>query len=113
MNLPIYMIIFICYLMDEDCRWPQRRVEYSLEMIVQILKQKNGTMSINALRESAKQFVGDSGLLDFVLKYINVLRFENYIIQRVVNSCTQLVEFEICKVADDSKNIQYVPSLLK
>nr|GEV86228.1 PHD finger protein At2g01810-like [Tanacetum cinerariifolium] len=110
---PILLEEFLCYLMDEDCRWPQRKVEYSLEMIVQILKQKNGTMSINALRESAKQFVGDMELLDFVLKFINVLRFENYIIRRVVNSCTQLVEFEICKVADDSKNIQSVSLLSK
>ena len=35
---PIRLEEFICYLMDEDCRGPQRRVEYSLEMILQTLK---------------------------------------------------------------------------
>ncbi|KAK1416287.1 hypothetical protein QVD17_32076 [Tagetes erecta] len=104
---------FLTSLMDADCRWPQRRVEYSLEVIVKLLKQKNDAMSRHELRESARQFVGDTGLIDFVLKSINVLSFGNYIIRRVVNSLTKLVEFEICEAAFDSVNMKPVSSLWK
>ncbi|KAI3734121.1 hypothetical protein L6452_13584 [Arctium lappa] len=104
---------FLISLMDADCRWPQRRVEYSLEVIVKLLKQKNDAMSRHELRENARQFVGDTGLIDFVLKSINVLSFENYIIRRVVNSLTKLVEFEIHEVAEDSKTVKFVSSLWK
>ncbi|KAJ9554118.1 LOW QUALITY PROTEIN: hypothetical protein OSB04_018163 [Centaurea solstitialis] len=106
---------FLSSLMDADCRWPQRRVEYSLEVIVKLLKQKNDAISRHELRESARQFVGDTGLIDFVLKSIDVLRFEDYIIRRVVNSSTRLVEFEIHEVApEDSKTVvKCVSSLWK
>ncbi|XP_024961182.1 PHD finger protein At2g01810-like [Cynara cardunculus var. scolymus] len=104
---------FLTSLMDADCRWPQRRVEYSLEVIVKLLKQKNNAMSRHELRESARQFVGDTGLIDFVLKSINVLSFENYVIRRMVNSLTKLVEFEIHEVAEDSKTVKFVSSLWK
>ncbi|KAL8218546.1 hypothetical protein R6Q57_021919 [Mikania cordata] len=100
-------------LMDADCRWPQRRVEYSLQVIVKLLKQKNDAMSRHELRESAREFVGDTGLIDFVLKSVNVLRFEGYIIRRVVNSLTKLVEFEIREATYDSMNMKPVSSLWK
>ncbi|KAI3730490.1 hypothetical protein L1987_61660 [Smallanthus sonchifolius] len=104
---------FLSSLMDVDCRWPQRRVEYSLEVIVKLLKRKNNVMSRHELRESAREFVGDTGLIDFILKSINVLSFEKYVIRRVVNSLTKLVEFEIREAAYDSVNTKPVSSLWK
>ncbi|KAK9063803.1 hypothetical protein SSX86_017675 [Deinandra increscens subsp. villosa] len=104
---------FLTSLMDADCRWPQKRVKYSLEVIVKLLKENNDAISRHELRESARQFVGDTGLIDFVLKSINVLRFESYIIRRVVNSLTRLVEFEIREAAYDSMNMKPVSWLWK
>ncbi|KAL4575639.1 hypothetical protein LXL04_022490 [Taraxacum kok-saghyz] len=104
---------FLVAIMNADCRWPQRRVEYSIEVMVKLLKQKNVAMSRHELRESARQFIGDTGLIDFVLKSINVLLFDNYIVRRVVNPFTKLVEFEIHEMGDDPKNIKSVSSLWK
>ncbi|KAJ0553459.1 putative chromatin regulator PHD family [Helianthus annuus] len=104
---------FLTSLLDADGRWPPKRVEYSLEVIVKLLKQKNDPMSRDELRESARPFVGDTGLIDFVLKSINVLSFENYVIRRVVNSLTRLVEFEICEAAYDLVDMKPVSSLWK
>ncbi|CAI9296642.1 unnamed protein product [Lactuca saligna] len=104
---------FLISITNSDCRWPQRRVEYSIDVIVKLLKQKNVAMSRHELRESARQFIGDTGLIDFVLKSINVLCYDNYIIRRVVNSLTKLVEFEIHEMTEDPKNIKSVSSLWK
>nr|XP_043620114.1 PHD finger protein At2g01810-like [Erigeron canadensis] len=102
---------FLSSLMDADCNWSERRIEHSLEVIVKLLKQKNGVMSICELRESLRPFVGDKGLIDFVLNSINVLHLEKYIIRRVFNSLTGLAEFEISDVAVVSKKTKSVSSL--
>ncbi|CAL5427986.1 unnamed protein product [Camellia sinensis] len=76
--------------------WPQKRLEYALKVIANLLKNNKETaMSRKELREEARQCIGDTGLIDFVLKSINNLVVDNQIIRRSINPSTKLVEFTI------------------
>ncbi|XP_076914230.1 PHD finger protein At2g01810-like [Bidens hawaiensis] len=99
---------FLTSVLDAECRWAPKQVVYSLEVIVKLLNGMNDAMSRHELREGAREYIGDTGLIDFVLKSINVLSFDSYIIRRVVNPLTRFVEFELREV-----NVKPVSSLWK
>ncbi|KAI7993638.1 PHD finger protein MALE MEIOCYTE DEATH 1 [Camellia lanceoleosa] len=93
---PISTSTFVSSLASIDCRWPQKRLEYALKVIANLLKNNKETaMSRKELREEARQCIGDTGLIDFVLKSINNLVVDNQIIRRSINPSTKLVEFTI------------------
>ncbi|KAK9902436.1 hypothetical protein M0R45_001675 [Rubus argutus] len=60
-----------------DSRWPARRLEFAAEVIVNALKEKkekdfkNGGMARQDVRDAARLHIGDTGLLDYVLKSLN------------------------------------------
>lgn len=47
------------------------------------------------MREQLQKCVGDTGLIDFVLKSINCFAMGNYVFQRSINSSTRRFEFRI------------------
>ncbi|XP_071687303.1 PHD finger protein At2g01810-like [Rutidosis leptorrhynchoides] len=104
---------FLASLMKADCRWPEKQIEQLIVVIVKLLKKKMNVMPKHELKESAREYVRDIGLIDFVLKSISVLTYENYIIRSVVNSLTNVVEFQIHEMGKDSKKMKSVSSLCK
>ncbi|KAI3931123.1 hypothetical protein MKX01_029313 [Papaver californicum] len=76
-------------------RWPPRRLEYAADVIVDALKEKGSGMSRQDLREAARLHIGDTGLLDFVLKSINNLIVSKYLVCRAMNPETRTLEFTI------------------
>ncbi|KAI3886124.1 hypothetical protein MKW92_046171 [Papaver armeniacum] len=76
-------------------RWPPRRLEYAADVIVDALKEKGSGMSRQDLREAARLHIGDTGLLDFVLKSINNLIVGKYVVLRAMNLETRTLEFTI------------------
>ncbi|KAL7174764.1 hypothetical protein ACSBR1_043943 (mitochondrion) [Camellia fascicularis] len=60
-----------------DSRWPARRLEYAAQIIVNALKEKkenkfsHGGMSRQEVQDAARLHIGDTGLLDYVLKSMN------------------------------------------
>ncbi|KAK9121845.1 hypothetical protein Syun_019462 [Stephania yunnanensis] len=78
-----------------NSRWPARRLEYAAEVIVEALKEKQGGMSRQELRDAARLHIGDTGLLDFVIKSINNLVVGDYVVHRALNASKRVLEFTV------------------
>ncbi len=74
-----------------DSRWPGRRLEFAANVIVDALKEKkesdpvNNGMTRQEVRDAARQHIGDTGLLDYVLKSMNNVIVGNCIVRRAIN----------------------------
>ncbi|XP_073041272.1 LOW QUALITY PROTEIN: PHD finger protein MALE MEIOCYTE DEATH 1-like [Primulina eburnea] len=83
-------------------RWPVRRLEHAAGVIVDALKEKreeskgchNG-MTRQEVRDAARMHVGDTGLIDHVLKAMHNVIVGKYVIQRAVNRSTKVLEYSI------------------
>uniref|UniRef100_A0A6N2N743 PTC1-like winged helix-turn-helix domain-containing protein n=1 Tax=Salix viminalis TaxID=40686 RepID=A0A6N2N743_SALVM len=74
-----------------DSGWPARRFEYAAQIILNALKEKkenkfsHGGMSRQEVRDAARLHIGDTGLLDYVLKSMNNVIVGSHIVCRAVN----------------------------
>ncbi|GMN28398.1 hypothetical protein TIFTF001_002017 [Ficus carica] len=103
-----------------DSRWPPRRLEFAADVIVGALKEKkeryygNGGMTRQDVRDAARLHIGDTGLLDYVLKSLNNVVVGNQIIRRAVNPATRILEYTIHevgdKVSEEQDMISNIPS---
>ncbi|XP_065850081.1 PHD finger protein MALE MEIOCYTE DEATH 1 [Euphorbia lathyris] len=84
-----------------DSRWPIRRLQYAAEVIVNQLKEKkadklsHGGMTRQEVRDAARMFIGDTGLLDYVLKSMNNVIVGRHVVRRAVNPTTKILEYSI------------------
>lgn len=98
----------------KSCRWPQRRIKQVLMVIVNFMKEKqvngNGKRGISRqeLREEVRKSVGDTGLIDFVLKSITCFAMENHIVRRSINSKTRKYEFKLQEIAKRTKTKRFL-----
>lgn len=90
-----------------DSRWPARRLEFTAEVIVDALKEKkaacnfsSGVMNRQEVRDAARLQVGDTGLIDYVLKSMNNVSIGGYVVRRSVNRLTRKLEYTI----EEAKN---------
>lgn len=88
-----------------DSRWPTRRLEFAAQVIVDALKEdkavKSGShcgMTRQDVRDAARLHIGDTGLLDYVLKSLNNVIVGNYVIRRMVNPSTRILEYTIHEI---------------
>ncbi|CAA0811517.1 PHD finger protein MALE MEIOCYTE DEATH 1 [Striga hermonthica] len=94
--------------MMTDCRWSAKRLEHVLFVIIDLLKchtaNSAGTelcgISRQELRDEARKTIGDTGLIDFVLKSIKSFRVGNLVIRRLMNPFSRLTEFAIHEISD-------------
>lgn len=87
-----------------DSRWPTRRLEFTAEVIVDVLKenQAHGGMTRQDLRDAARLHIGDIGLLDHVLKAINNVIVGKNVVRRTVNPVTRIFEYSIREVGNEA-----------
>uniref|UniRef100_A0A7N0V9Q6 PHD-type domain-containing protein n=1 Tax=Kalanchoe fedtschenkoi TaxID=63787 RepID=A0A7N0V9Q6_KALFE len=81
-----------------DCRYPKRRLQSTAQTVVLILRRgRNGFMQMgrHELREIMRQHVGDTGLIDYVLKSINNVIVGDKIVRRIYSSETKRLEFTV------------------
>lgn len=84
-----------------DSRWPTKRLEYAAHVIVDALKERkadkssSGGMTRQEVRDAARLHIGDTGLLDYVLKSLNNVIVGNHIVRRAVNSSSRILEYTI------------------
>ncbi|CAA7020819.1 unnamed protein product [Microthlaspi erraticum] len=86
-------------------RWPVRRLEYAAEVIVESLKEmktlnQNG-MTRQDVRDAARLHIGDTGLLDYVLKLMNNVVVGNVLVRRYVDPLTRILHYTIQELGDD------------
>ncbi|KAG2312598.1 hypothetical protein Bca4012_027155 [Brassica carinata] len=91
-------------------RWPVRRLEYAAEVIVEALKEmkalKQSGMTRQDVRDSARLHIGDTGLLDYVLKSMNNVTVGNVLVQRYVDPLTKILHYTIQELDDATKLVE-------
>ncbi|XP_043722087.1 PHD finger protein MALE MEIOCYTE DEATH 1 [Telopea speciosissima] len=103
---PVKLRKFSPFAANAESRWPSRRLEYAAEVIVEALKEKKATnksqvgMSRQEVRDAARLQIGDTGLLDFVLKSLNNFIVGNHVVRRAINPSTRVLEYTIDEVVD-------------
>ncbi|GAB2223307.1 hypothetical protein Droror1_Dr00017447 [Drosera rotundifolia] len=81
-------------LLDASCRWSQKRVEMATRVIVDALKRAESKwISRQEVRDAARSYIGDTGLLDFVLKSLGNHVVGNYLVRRSLNPVTKVLEY--------------------
>ncbi|KAL1215232.1 PHD finger protein MALE MEIOCYTE DEATH 1 [Cardamine amara subsp. amara] len=91
-------------------RWPERRLEFAAEVIVESLKEmkamKQSGMTRQDVRDAARLHIGDTGLLDYVLKSMNNVVVGNVLVQRYVDPVTRILHYTIQELDDMTKAIE-------
>lgn len=99
-----------------SCRWSYKRVELATRVIVEVLKKADAKwVPRQDVREAARGYIGDTGLLDFVLKSLGNHVVGSYMVRRAVNPVTKVLEYclEAASLSVPSKNINGSSGLTK
>lgn len=88
------------FLLKTSCRWSPKRVEMAVRVVVEALKRAEFRwVSRQEVRDAARIYIGDTGLLDFVLKSLGNHVVGNYLVRRTLNPVTKVLEYclqEVC-----------------
>ncbi|KAK1423601.1 hypothetical protein QVD17_18906 [Tagetes erecta] len=96
-----------------DSRWHVKRLEDVANVVVNALKEKKKCgMSRQEVRDTARLHIGDTGLIDFVLKSMNNVIVGGYVVRREVNSHTGVLEFSLQELNQDLEPIERVNSVV-
>ncbi|KAM7270556.1 hypothetical protein ACFE04_029770 [Oxalis oulophora] len=81
-------------LVETSCRWSPKRVEMAVRVIVEALKRAEYRwVARQEVRDVARNYIGDTGLLDFVLKSLGNHIVGNYLVRRSLNPVTKVLEY--------------------
>ncbi|XP_027362876.1 PHD finger protein MALE STERILITY 1 [Abrus precatorius] len=81
-------------LIEFNCRWSPKRIEMATRVIVEALKRTEFRwISRQEVRDAARAYIGDTGLLDFVLKSLGNHVVGNYLVRRSLNPVTKVLEY--------------------
>lgn len=81
-------------LVETNCRWSPKRIEMATRVIVEALKRTEFRwISRQEVRDAARAYIGDTGLLDFVLKSLGNHVVGNYLVRRSLNPVTKVLEY--------------------
>lgn len=79
---------------DASCRWSPKRVEKAIHVVVEALKRAEFQwVSRQHVRDVARAYIGDTGLLDFVLKSLGNHMVGKYLVRRCLNPVTKVLEY--------------------
>ncbi|XP_059595301.1 PHD finger protein MALE STERILITY 1 isoform X3 [Vitis vinifera] len=79
---------------ETTCRWSPKRVEMAARVIVEALRRAEFRwVSRQEVRDAARAYIGDTGLLDFVLKSLGNHIVGNYLVRRSLNPVTKVLEY--------------------
>ncbi|KAK3222283.1 hypothetical protein Dsin_009308 [Dipteronia sinensis] len=87
---------------ETTCRWSAKRVDMATRVIVEALKRAESRwVSRQEVRDVARAYIGDTGLLDFVLKSLGNHIVGKYLVHRSLNPVTKVLEYSL----EDISNI--------
>ncbi|GLJ12291.1 hypothetical protein SUGI_0188160 [Cryptomeria japonica] len=79
-----------------QCRWSVKRLELAAQVVVDALRNcSKDKMSRQDVRDVARLHIGDTGLLDFVLKSLGNRIVGDSIVRRAVNPATKILEYSL------------------
>ncbi|XP_071928005.1 PHD finger protein MALE STERILITY 1-like [Coffea arabica] len=81
-------------LVDTSCRWSAKRIEMAIRVIIEALQRAEFRwISRQEVRDAARAYIGDTGLLDFVLKSLGNHIVGKYLVRRCLNPVTKVLEY--------------------
>lgn len=81
---------------DMSSRWSLKRLDLATQVIVEALKSCDKKwMPRQDVRDAARVYIGDTGLLDYVLKSLGNRVVGDYIVRRAVNPITKVLEYSL------------------
>lgn len=81
-------------------RWPVRRLCTVAGVVVDALRESGGKLTRQEVRDAARLEIGDTGLIDFVLKSLGNCVVAGSLIRRSPNPSTRVLEFSIVENPD-------------
>ncbi|ONK67088.1 uncharacterized protein A4U43_C06F15570 [Asparagus officinalis] len=97
---------------EPTCRWSMKRVEMAAQVIVGALKKsKCRWVTRQEVRDAARAYIGDTGLLDYVLKSLGNHIVGNYVVRRMVNPITKILEYCLQDVSTVFPSLDHFGSL--
>ncbi|KAI4385851.1 hypothetical protein MLD38_003841 [Melastoma candidum] len=93
-----FQYIFSSYnegiLLETSCRWSRKRVDLAIRVIVEALRKAEFRwVSRQEVRDAARAYIGDTGLLDFVLKSLGNHMVGHFLVRRCLNPVTKVLEY--------------------
>ncbi|CAF2337787.1 unnamed protein product [Brassica rapa subsp. narinosa] len=77
-----------------NCRWSQKRIQMAIKVVIESLKRVECRwISRQEVRDAARNYIGDTGLLDFVLKSLGNQVVGNYLVRRSLNPVKKVLEY--------------------
>ncbi|KAH6766690.1 hypothetical protein C2S52_017673 [Perilla frutescens var. hirtella] len=90
---------------DASCRWSPKRVDKAIHVVVEALKRADFQwVSRQHVRDVARAYIGDTGLLDFVLKSLGNHMVGKYLVRRCLNPVTKVLEYYLEDVSSSTPN---------
>lgn len=81
---------------DAPCRWSVKRLDLATQVIVEALKScEKKWMPRQDVRDAARVYIGDTGLLDYVLKSLGNRVVGSHVVRRAVNPITKVLEYSL------------------
>ncbi|KQK13520.1 hypothetical protein BRADI_1g10680v3 [Brachypodium distachyon] len=79
------------------CRWSKKRLLDAAEVVVDKLLEhgNDAEMTRQAVRDAARGYIGDTGLLDFVIKSLGDTIVGNHVVRRLPNAVTRVLQFSL------------------
>lgn len=79
----------------ENSRWSARRLNDAAQAVLKVFKEQNSTITRQELREAVRSSIGDTGLIDFLLKHIDKVPIGDQIVQRFTNPKSRMLQFSL------------------
>ncbi|CAE6074619.1 unnamed protein product [Arabidopsis arenosa] len=79
----------------EHSRWPGRRLNEAAQAVLKVFKEQKSTITRQELREAVRISIGDTGLIDFLLKHIDKVLIGDQIVQRFTSQKSRMLQFSL------------------
>ncbi|KAL0889462.1 hypothetical protein Bca101_013445 [Brassica carinata] len=80
----------------EDARWSAKRLGNAAQAVLKVFNERNNSViTRQELREAVRGSIGDTGLIDFLLKHIDKVLIGDQIVQRFTNPVSRTLEFSL------------------
>ncbi|VVB03828.1 unnamed protein product [Arabis nemorensis] len=79
----------------EASRYPGRRLKEAAQAVVRVFEGGNSVITRQDLRETVRSSIGDTGLIDFLLKHIDKVLIGDKIVQRFTNPKNRMLQFSL------------------
>ncbi|ERN12722.1 hypothetical protein AMTR_s00043p00045130 [Amborella trichopoda] len=87
---------------SSPCRWSPKRFEATARVVANVLEASGSSrLSRQEVRDRARKSIGDTGLLDFMLKSLNICTVGPHLIRRTVNPKTKVLEYSLSLVSTE------------